>query len=116
RFGSARGAGAAAGERAALDAVGRPAAAGRRLDAAQHLGQRRLAAARLADDGQRLTPTRREIDVDERADRRTRATEPAATTPRLVDLGQVVNADDGVDIVVALRRRDPPRTAPPQRP
>src|SRR5262249_42193256 len=101
------------GERADLDAVQRHAAGGRHLDAAQHLGERRLAAARLADDGERLTPRRREIDVGERADRRTGATEPTATTPGLVDLGQVMNVDDWPGVGVALHRRDVARTATP---
>src|SRR5882762_43694 len=70
-------------ERADLDAVEADTARGRDLEAAQHLRDRRLAAAGLAHDRERLPPPRRELDVEDRANRRARSPESEALPGRI---------------------------------
>ncbi len=64
-----RGAPRVDGERTHLDAVEGDAARGRDLEAAQHLRDRRFAAAGFADDRERPAARRREVDVGDRPHR-----------------------------------------------
>src|SRR5947209_6004240 len=62
----------------------------RDLEAAQHFRDRRVAAAGLAHDRKRLPAPRRELDVEDRANRRARSPEPEAL-PGRVELGEVTD-------------------------
>src|SRR5262249_37765226 len=77
-------------------------ALGRRLEQGRHAGERRLAAAGLADDGERLALSQREGDAVDRPDQRLLAEHAAA------DL--VMAAD-----VARFHERLPPRPRPQSR-
>ncbi len=98
-----------------LHALERHAAGRRHLDAAHHLGQRRLPAARLPDDRERLTPLGRQAHVVKRAHGRPRAAEPPTPPPRLVDLREIVHGHDGLGHARPIVHDCPARPASPLR-
>src|SRR5438876_1293984 len=98
-----RAAAAVDAEPADLGAVEHDVAIRGDLDAGQHLRERGLAAARLADDRERLATTGDDVDGTQRAHRRPAGTDE--TGARVVELAETLRRDHRVRRVRGVRRR-----------